>query len=94
MRPLLVINGIVLGSCLSIALSLAMVLVVFLIIADEYPRVESELRPLALSMVIFVGMTTISAGSFYTLAKDHRYKRPGQFLLLAGLSATLWYYWP
>ncbi|HNP34911.1 MAG TPA: hypothetical protein PKK10_03565 [Woeseiaceae bacterium] len=94
MRPLTVINGILLGSCFSIALSLAVVLLVFLIIVGDYPRVQSEIRPLTRSMFIFVGMTTIFAWSFYTMAKEHRLRIPAQILSLCGLAATICYYWP
>ena len=35
-----------LGSCLSISLSLAAVMVIFLVLGDEYPRVTHEFRGL------------------------------------------------
>ena len=94
MRPLMVINGILLGSCLSIAVSLGLVLIVFLVIGDEYPRVQYEFRPLASSLSIFFVMTIISAGSFYLLAHEHRLRWAAQALMWAGLGATGWYYWP
>ncbi len=94
MRPLTVINGIFLGSCLSIAVSLGLVLIVFFLISDEYPRLQSEFRPLAVSMAIFLGMTAISAASFYSLLIHHRWRWPAQVLLWLGLAATGWYYWP
>lgn len=94
MRPLMVINGVLLGSSLSIALSLGMVLVVFLIIGSDAPRIESEMRPLTLSMLIFLSMTIISAGSFYTLAVGHRWRKFAQALLWLGFAGTVWYYWP
>lgn len=94
MRPMMVINGILLGSCLSIAVSLGLVLIVFLVIADEYPRVQHEFRPLVTSMSIFFGMTIISAMSFYSLTINHPKRLWGQGLMWAGLTLTAWYYWP
>lgn len=94
MRPLMVINGILLGSCLSIAVSLAMVLIVFVIIGDDYPRVQHEFKPLLISLFIFLGMTTISAASFYALLTGHGKRRSLQALMWLGLAATGWYYWP
>ena len=94
MRPLMVINGILLGSALSIAVSLAMVYVVFLVIGDDYPRVLDEKEPLVVSIFIFTGMTIISALSFYTLAKKHPQRQVAQALMWLGLAATAWYYWP
>ena len=94
MRPLTVITGILLGSCLSIALSLALVVIVFLVLGDDYPRLQFEFRALILSMLIFFVMTIISAGSFYTLLTHHRWRHYAQVLLWAGVAATTWYYLP
>jgi hypothetical protein len=94
MRPLTAVNGLVLGSCLAIAVSLAMVLVVFTVLGDDYPRLQGEFEPLTKSLGIFVTMTGISALSFYALVKNHPARLPAQLLMLAGLLATGWYFWP
>ena len=88
MRPLTVITGILLGSCLAITVSLAAVLLVFFILADDYPRVQHELRPLLFSISIFLAMTILSAASFYTLVINHRARNVCQGLLWAGVAAT------
>ena len=94
MRPLTMITGILLGSCLAIFVSLTLVLIVFLVLGDDHPRLEHEFRPLSISTVIFLGMTIISAGSFYTLLIGHRARVWAQALMWGGLAATTWYYWP
>ncbi len=94
MRPLTVITGIVLGSCLAITVSLAAVLLVFLVLGDDYPRVQHEFRPLLFSVLIFFGMTIISAVSFYALLINHSARMWAQLLLWAGVAATTWYYLP
>ena len=94
MRPLAVITGVLLGSCVSITVSLAMVLIVFLILGDDYPRLQHEFRPLLVNLLIFFGMTILSAGSFYSLIKMSRWRFWSQGLTLAGLAATVMYYWP
>ncbi len=94
MRPLTVITGILLGSCASIAISLAMVLIVFLVLGDEYPRLQSEFRPLLRSMLLFFGMTAITAWSFYCLIKMPRWLYWSQGLMWSGVAATVWYYLP
>ena len=94
MRPLTVITGIVAGSCLSIAVSLAAVLFVYLILGDEYPRVRHEIKPLLASMFIFLGMTAISAMSFYVLLINHKTARLLQLAMWVGLAATAYYYVP
>jgi hypothetical protein len=94
MRPLTVITGILLGSCLSIAFSLAAVMFVFLILGDDYPRLSHEIRPLFISFAIFTALTAISAMSFYTLLKDHGARWPLQGVMWASLAATGAYFWP
>jgi len=94
MRPLTVITGILLGSCLAITVSLAAVLFVFLVLGDDYPRVQHEFKPLLSSMLIFLGMTMICALSFYVLLINHAARWWCQGLLWSGLAATVWYYLP
>jgi uncharacterized BrkB/YihY/UPF0761 family membrane protein len=94
MRPLTVITGILLGSSLAITVSLAAVMLVFLIVGDDSPRVQDELRPLLSSISIFFALTVISAASFYTLVINHRSRNLCQLLLWAGIAATAWYYIP
>ncbi|MDH4124291.1 MAG: hypothetical protein OEW64_02695 [Gammaproteobacteria bacterium] len=92
MRPLAIINGVVLGSCLSISVSLAAVMCVYLLLGDEYPRLQSEFRPLLASALIFSGMTAISAASFYTLLTKRKARTGFQLAMWTALFATAWYY--
>ena len=94
MRPLAVITGIVAGSCLSITVSLAAVLLVYLVLGDDYPRIRHEFGPLVASLCIFLGMTAVSAASFYTLLINHRSRLVLQGAMWLGVAATAWYYIP
>lgn len=94
MRPLTVINLIILGSCFAIAFSLAGVLIVVLVLGDEYPRLQAEFRPLLNSLFLFLALTAISATSFYGLVITHRLRFWAQGAMWLGLFATGWYYWP
>lgn len=94
MRPLTAVNLIILGSCFAIAFSLAAVLIVVLVLGDEYPRLQAEFRPLLESLVLFLAMTAVSATSFYALVKSHRLRYWAQGAMWFGLVATGWYYWP
>ncbi|MGI9220764.1 MAG: hypothetical protein ACR2QS_06990 [Woeseiaceae bacterium] len=94
MRPLAVITGIIAGSCLSIAVSLAAVLFVYLVLGDDYPRVRHEFGPLVASLCIFLVMTAISAASFYTLLIKHRLMPYLQLAMWMGLAGTTFYYMP
>lgn len=94
MRPLSVITGILLGTCLSIAFSLAAVLIIFAILGPEYPRLDTEFRPLVASFAIFTVMTALAAASFYALIKHHRFRWLAQAAMWAGLTLTGLYYLP
>jgi len=94
MRPLTVITGIVLGSCLSIAFSLGAVLLIFIILGDDYPRLGQEYGSLLASLSMFTAMTAISAVSFYALIKHHPARWAAQAAMWAGLSGVGIYYWP
>jgi len=74
--------------------SLAAVIIVILVLGDEYPRLQNEFDPLLDSFAIFVGMTAICAVSFYGLLKNHVARYWGQALMWTGLLLTGWYYWP
>jgi hypothetical protein len=94
MRPLTVITGVVLGSCLSISVSLLAVLVMFLVLGNEYPRLDAEFGAMRASLAVFSAMTAISALSFYALLIRHKWRAPAQLLMWLGLAATAFYYWP
>ena len=94
MRPLTAVTLIVLGSCCAIMTSLAAVIIVVLILGDDYPRLQDEFDPLLTSLIIFTSMTMISAMSFYGLLKIHAARYWAQAAMWAGLMLTGWYYWP
>jgi hypothetical protein len=94
MRPLTVVTGILLGSSLSIAFSLGAVLLIFAILASDYPRLSEEYGSLVVSFSIFTAMTAISAASFYALLKHHPGRWPAQITMWAGLMGVGYYYWP
>lgn len=94
MRPLTAINLIILGSSFAIAFSLAAVLIVVLVLGDEYPRLQAEFKPLLKSLLVFVGMTTLAAASFYSLVRELRLRFWLQGAMWLGLAGTGWFYWP
>ncbi len=94
MRPLTVVNLIILGSSFAITFSLAAVLIVVLILGDEYPRLEHEFEPLLDSFTVFLGMTAISAASFWGLIHNRHWKYWAHAGMWFALFATGWYYWP
>ena len=94
MRPLTVITGILLGSCLSITLSLAAVMLIVVLLRDEYPRLAQESGSLSQSLLIFTAMTAICAVSFYLLLHKHAARWLAQGVMWLGFLATGYHYWP
>ncbi len=94
MRPLTAVTLIILGSCLAITISLGAVIIIVLVLGDEYPRLQGEFPALLESLGIFFTMTVISAVSFYTSLKTHKARFWSQAVMWLGLLATGWYYWP
>ena len=94
MRPLSAVTLIILGSCFAITFSLTAVIIVVLVLGDEYPRLQHEFDPLLKSLSVFLGMTVIAALSFYTLATNHALRYWVQAGMWLGLLATGLYYWP
>ena len=94
MRPLAAVTLIILGSSFAIMVSLSAVIIIVLILGDEYPRLQREFEPLLSSLAIFVGMTAISGLSFYGIIKNHAARYWGQAAMWGGLLLTGLYYWP
>lgn len=95
MRPAVVILGFVLGSAAAITFALAGTTIVFVALRAEYPRLESELGPLLVSVGLFSLLTAAAGGSFYGELKGRRWRRPVQLALLVMLAAVAAYHaWP
>ncbi len=94
MQPLAVVTLIILGSSFAIMVSLAAVIIIVLILGDEYPRLQHEFGQLLSYFGIFVAMTAISAASFYGLWKKHAARYWGQAAMWSGLLAIGWSFWP
>lgn len=94
MRPITVMNGIILGSCGSIFIGIAVTLVIFLMLAPENPSLQRELAPLTGYGLIFLVLTALSAWAFVgqLLLKSWRWWAQG--ILLAGIAATVIYLLP
>lgn len=94
MRPITVLNGIIMGSCGSIFLGIAVTLVIFLFLGPDEPRLQRELGPLSLYAGIFAILTALSAWAFLgqLLLKPWRWWAQG--VLLAGVAGAVFYLLP
>ncbi len=94
MRPLSAVTLIVLGSSFAITFSLTAVIIVVLVLGDEYPRLQQEFEPLLASLLVFLGMTAVAAASFYTLIRNHAARYWLQAAMWLALLGVGYYYWP
>ncbi|KPK58079.1 MAG: hypothetical protein PVI25_03630 [Gammaproteobacteria bacterium] len=94
MQPLTVITGILLGTSASIAAGLAVVMLLFFILADEHPRLATEFGPLLVSTSIFLIMTMLCGASFLGLIREARWRWVAQTGMWLGLVLTVMYYLP
>ena len=92
MTPLVFLNGVLLGTCASIAFGLAVVMLLFALLGTSEPQVASEWSSLGRSALIFLVMTAICAMSFIGHLKKKRWRWLAQIAMLVGLGATLIYY--
>lgn len=94
MGPLTVITGIFLGSCLSIAVSLAAVLLMVVLVGSDDPRLDHEFPALFSSMLLFSALTIICAVSFYLLLRRHAARWLAQGFMWAGIAGAALFFWP
>ena len=95
MRPAVVVLGFVLGSAVAITFALIGTMIVFVALRSEYPRLDSELGPLAISGCLFSLLTVAAGSSFYGELKGRRWRRGALAALLVMLVAVAAYHaWP
>ena len=90
MRPLAVLLGIVMGSTVSIAIGLAMTLVVFLFLPEYSARVDAEFSPLLRYLAVTLLLAAVAVASFYAELRGLRWRRGAQAALVALLAAIAW----
>ena len=57
MRPLTVVNAIILGSAAAITFGLTAVLIIYLILRGQHPQLASEFGPLVRSSLVRLGLS-------------------------------------
>jgi hypothetical protein len=94
MQPFTVVLGILLGSVVSIAFSLAVVLLIFFFQQEQQPRLASELPELFRATVAFSLLSVLAGAAFVGSLRGTSWRRWPSGLLFLGLAAVGWYYWP
>ena len=94
MSPLAVLTGIIMGSAVTIAIGLAMVLVVFLSLSGDQPALAREYGRLLVSFALFLGLSLVSGYAFAATLRPRPWLWYAQGGTWAGILAIAWYYWP
>jgi hypothetical protein len=94
MSPLAVVTAIIMGSAITITIGLAMVLIVFLVLVGEQPRLALETRPLFVNFLLFVGLATVSSAAFWAVIRRRAWLWPAQAVTYLALTIVAVHYWP
>lgn len=94
MRPLGFLTGIVLGSAASIALVLAMVVVIFALTATQHPSVSREYPGLLVTAGLFAVLAALAGAAFVGLQRERPWRWFAQAVMWLAMAAIGWYYWP
>lgn len=94
MRPLAILTGFVLGTAASITLSLAVVGLIFTILAPEYEQVRAEIRPFLTTAGLFLCLTVAAALSFVSMLRELPWRWLAQGAMWALVAGTVFYFLP
>jgi hypothetical protein len=94
MRPLTVVNAIILGSAAAITFGLTAVLIIYLILKDRHPQLAQEFGPLLRSAGQFAVLTIVSGVSFVAMLKTLRWRWVAQAAMWLTVLAIGALYWP
>jgi len=94
MRPLTVVNAIVLGSAAAITFGLTAVLIIYLILKDRHPQLAQELGPLLRSASQFAVLTIVSGVSFLAMLKNLRWRWIAHSAMWLSVITVGVLYWP
>lgn len=94
MGPLGFLTGVVLGSAASIALVLAMVVVIFALSPGNHPAIAAEYPTLLGSAGLFAVLAGFAGAAFAGLQRQRPWRWYAQAAMWLALALICWYYWP
>jgi hypothetical protein len=94
LRPLAVLLGIVMGSTVSIAVGLAMTLVVFALLPEHADRIDAEFAPLLRMLAAMTLAAVAAVASFYGELRDRAWRYGAHAGLAVVMAVTIFLYWP
>lgn len=94
MRPLVVLLGIVMGSTVSIAVTLLLIGIVYLLMPEYGERLAEEKGQLFAACLIAVFLAAVAVTSFYAELRTRSWRYGAHVALTLVLAIVLWVYWP
>ncbi len=94
MRPLAMLIGIVMGSTLSIFVSLTLTAIVLLFLPEYADRFAEERGPLLQAILLAFLLTTLAGASFFGEIRTRAWRPAAHLALAAALLFAGWVYWP
>jgi len=94
MRPMTMLNGILLGTAGAIALGSAVTLLIVAVLADESARLQGEWRPLLVTTVLFAALTALCAAAFIGHLRERAWRWSAQVGVVLALAAIVAFFWP
>ena len=94
MSPLAILTGIIMGSAITMTVGLAMVLIVFVVLAGEHPRLGIEAYRLLASFGLFLTLALVSSAAFWGVLRKRRWMWVAQAATWLAVVAIARFYWP
>lgn len=94
MRPMTMLNGILLGTAAAIAVGSAVTLLIVSLLAGESERLRGEWRPLLTTTVLFASLTGLCAAAFVGHLRARPWRWVAQVGMLLALGAIVAFFWP
>jgi hypothetical protein len=94
MSPLAVLTAIIMGSAVTITIGLALVIVVFLALSGDHPRLAREYWSLLRSFALFLALSLVAGYAFVGTLRRRRWLWAAQAATWLAVAVIGWYYWP
>ena len=94
MSPLAILTGIIMGSAITMTVGLAMVLIVFVVLAGEHPRLGTEAYRLLASFGLFLSLALVSSAAFWGVLRKRPWMWVAQAATWLAVVAIARFYWP
>ncbi|HUO19722.1 MAG TPA: hypothetical protein VMU44_08110 [Steroidobacteraceae bacterium] len=94
MKPLTALLAILAGSAIALASGLIMTWIVILLLPQNEQRFAPEHSHLVRAIAVFTLFAAASFASFYSQAREERWRLAAHGSTVAVLALVLWLYWP